>query len=117
MKLNITSSLVLATLLVVATTVDAATPDCQVNDVEGYGNCKTEFFVNGSGSDVLFCKTEADCTKVFPQRTPPTITAEESVPLKVDAIEEAMESSSTSLKTKIVSGGVVVATSMMMILC
>jgi hypothetical protein len=117
MKLNITSSVVLATLLVAAAAVDAAAPDCQVNDVEGYGNCKRSFQVAGSGSDVLWCKTEADCLKVFQEQSPPPITSEESVPIKVDAIEEQLESSSTTLKTKVVSGAVVVTTSMMMILC
>ena len=116
MKLNINSSLVLATLLVVATPVDATVPLCVVTDTEGYGNCKSAFYVSGRGSDVLWCKTEADCIKVFPPQTPPPITVEESVPLEVDAIEEALESSSTLLKTKIVSGAVVVATSMMMMI-
>ncbi len=45
-------------------------PDCKVSDVDGYYNCKRYFFVNGAGSDALWCVNELDCFKVFPAPTP-----------------------------------------------
>ena len=95
MKFTIASIL----LGLVVCVVESALPDCQVNDVEGYGNCKHDYFVNAPGSDVLWCIAETDCNKVFyPPTGAPTAPPTEA-PVSVSAVEEMVTSGGGGLIT------------------
>eukprot|EP00534_Pseudo-nitzschia_fraudulenta_P000266 CAMPEP_0201116172 /NCGR_PEP_ID=MMETSP0850-20130426/528_1 /ASSEMBLY_ACC=CAM_ASM_000622 /TAXON_ID=183588 /ORGANISM="Pseudo-nitzschia fraudulenta, Strain WWA7" /LENGTH=126 /DNA_ID=CAMNT_0047380189 /DNA_START=35 /DNA_END=415 /DNA_ORIENTATION=+ len=126
MKFTAASTLAFAAIMA---TANAGTPDCQVNDVTGYTNCKSGFHVSGSGSDVLWCATQDACEEVFPPVEIPEFTPRVSeekeekeeepvviVDTQIDALEEAIVSASTIPKT-VISGLVVAAASITMMLC
>lgn len=126
MKLLFTSSLF--SLGFLATVVDSfgSAADCQVNAVAGYQNCKSELYVNAPGADVLWCKTELDCNKVFlpsssgndSRPTPEVVREEEesvSVDMEVSGVQEAV--SSSTMLTASTSAAVVATVSAMMVLC
>ncbi len=72
-----------------ASTVQAGeNPKCVLSAIEGYGNCKTFYYVSGA-SDALWCVSESDCLKVFPE---PTLSPTEP-PVSVSAVEAAVSSS------------------------
>ncbi len=73
-------------------------PDCKLAATDGYYNCKNAFYVSGAGSDALWCVSESDCLKVFPEPTSlPTLMPTES-PVAITSVEQAILSSSTMAK-------------------
>lgn len=73
-------------------------PDCQVKDVDGYFNCKATFFVNGSGSDLLWCSSKSDCEKVFPEAPAFPIPTPTQAPVAIASLE-AFDSAATIATT------------------
>mmetsp|Transcript_557 Transcript_557/g.1372 ORF Transcript_557/g.1372 Transcript_557/m.1372 type:complete len:122 (+) Transcript_557:59-424(+) len=93
----------------VLTAAVSAQPQCSPNPTPGYKNCKGGFYVNGRGSDALWCMSEDDCFKVFPgyepnlasepwkpeakiDPAPPAPAERES---KVDGVQEAVSAASS----------------------
>jgi len=110
MQIISTSSLAFVAAMATVVNVNAQAPDCKTNPENGYKNCKNGHYVSGSGSDVLWCKTESDCDRVFGTES----TSPGSNGATVDALEKAqVVASSSTLKTTAI-GGAVVAASMMM---
>ena len=85
----------LATAILAATVQAGENPDCKLTATDGYGNCKNTYFVNGEGSDVIWCVSRSDCEKVFPQYTPAPTANPTNAPVAISSIEEAVTSSST----------------------
>eukprot|EP00531_Pseudo-nitzschia_arenysensis_P003558 CAMPEP_0116139724 /NCGR_PEP_ID=MMETSP0329-20121206/13463_1 /TAXON_ID=697910 /ORGANISM="Pseudo-nitzschia arenysensis, Strain B593" /LENGTH=111 /DNA_ID=CAMNT_0003634783 /DNA_START=57 /DNA_END=392 /DNA_ORIENTATION=- len=99
-----------ATLIAVLATASGENPDCKLSAVDGYYNCKTAFYVSGAGSDALWCVSESDCLKVFPEPTSlPTLMPTEA-PIAISSVEQAIISSSTMAKATSAALLVVAAT-------